>query len=420
MRRRITAAIVGVATFVLLILGIPLGVVVQRSILRSEMVALDGDVARTLAEIETPLDPTQLAGIGGEPDAPPPFGVYTPDGALLFGSGPTVADAVTTEALAQGTAHRTGAHELVVATQLVDRDEQVVGVLRLAEPRDDIDAKTRTAWLVMLGAGAMALAVAWMIARRLARQLTRPLADLSAVADDLATGVTREAVTPSGVPEIDELATALHHSANQITAALARERRFSADVSHQLRTPLTGLRLHLEDVLAHEPDHAGAAAALADLDRVDRTVVELLAFAQGTADTGGTIALRPVLIDASTRRRTRPRRIEVVGPDVIVRAAAAPLGQALDVLVDNAVRHGRGDITIQARPITGGVAVDVRDEGSLETDRTDDELFRRGSGDDHGIGLSLARDLVEADGGRLTLTSRRPTTFTITLLSAPE
>lgn len=420
MKRRITAAIVGVAAFVLLVLGIPLGVVVQRSILRSEMVALDGDVARTLAEVETPLDPAQLAGIGGEPDAPPPFGVYAPDGARLFGSGPATADAVTLEALAQGTAHRTGAHELVVATQVVDRDEQVVGVLRLAEPRDDVDAKTRTAWLVMLGAATVAIAVAWMIARRLARQLTRPLADLSAVADDLATGVTRDVVAPSGVPEIDELATALHHGANQITAALARERRFSADVSHQLRTPLTGLRLHLEDVLAHEPDNAGAAAALADLDRVDRTVVDLLAFAQGTADTGGTIALRPVLVDASTRRRSQPRRIEVVGPDVTVQAAAAPLGQALDVLVDNAVRHGRGVITIQARPITGGVAIDVRDEGSLETDRTDDELFRRGAGDDHGIGLSLARDLIEADGGRLSLTNRRPTTFTITLLSGQD
>ncbi|MFM2078711.1 MAG: hypothetical protein RJA49_2601, partial [Actinomycetota bacterium] len=298
-------------------------------------------------------------------------------------------------------------------------DEVVQGVLRLAESRREPDSRTRTAWLVMAVAAAIALLIAWMIARRLARQLTRPLAELSAAADDLANGLTRDPQPATGVAEIDELAAALHHGADRITEALARERRFSDDVSHQLRTPLTGLRLHLEEVAGDPTAQAALDAAFADLGRVEHTVTDLLDFARGSQGAATAIGVAAIVHEVAARRRSDHGRVVLAapGPDVRVHAASSALSQALDVLVDNALRHGAGTVTIRTRQITGGVAIDVSDEGALSPTIDAAALFERGRGLDHGIGLALARDLVEAEGGRLGLTRRDPTTFTMTLLA---
>ena len=93
MRRRITEAIVGVSALILLVLGIPLALAVHQSILDSEVVELQATAARTLTEIDVRLDPTELAAVSTEPDAPPPFSVYDMAGNLLFGDGPPEADA---------------------------------------------------------------------------------------------------------------------------------------------------------------------------------------------------------------------------------------------------------------------------------------------------------------------------------------
>ena len=85
MRRRITAAIVGVTAFILLALGIPLAVVIQRSAVRAELVELQRTAASTLTEIEVPLDAARLAALVNEPDAPPPFTVYDRSGSVVFG-----------------------------------------------------------------------------------------------------------------------------------------------------------------------------------------------------------------------------------------------------------------------------------------------------------------------------------------------
>ena len=98
----------------------------------------------------------------------------------------------------------------------------------------------------------------------------------------------------------------------------------------------------------------------------------------------------------------------------------AALGQAIQVLLDNAVAHGQGDVLATVRKAPGGIAVDVEDGGTIDASVTDDQLFERHQGDHHGIGLSLARSIVEAEGGRLMLTSRQPSRFTVMLLDADE
>jgi signal transduction histidine kinase len=379
---------------------------------------MQSDAASALTEIELPIDADQLAAVAAESDAPSPFSVYDRTGQLVYGEGPTLPDEPTLAALAGRTAHNTNG-DIIVAAPITDSGEHVVGALRMVDARGGTDGRVRSAWAVMLLSAAVAIGVAWLIARRLARRLTAPIEQLAQTATDLGRGAAHRELPRSGIEEIDAVADALNDSSTRISEAIARERRFSSDVSHQLRTPLAGVRLKLE--APHVTDEASglAAAALADLDRVDTTVTHLLAIARDA-----TPHAEPAPVDAMIRRANERWQVPIalagreaawrIGTEQMVYAGNS-IDQIVDVLIDNALRHGIGAVTVTARSLGGAVAIDVADEGHLADILTDERLFRRGEGDGHGIGLALARSLAVAEGGRLLLTSRHPTTFTLFL-----
>src|SRR3954452_19742356 len=423
-RRRITQAIVGVTAVVLLELKIPLEIAAHRSILTSEVVELQASAARALTEVNVPLDPAQLAGISREPDAPRPFTVYSIDGTRIFGEGPITADSGTRVALTGVQASATGG-QIIVATPITDdTDEHVIGALRLTESLAETDHRSRVAWLVMAIFALAALALAWLIARRVAGRLSQPVTQLAAAAARIGDGAgTVERVQPSGIVEIDTLARALSDSSERVNEALARERRFSSDVSHQLRTPLTSLRLRLES--AQSLDNGDLiGGALDDLVRIEETVEHLLAFARDAMPTTSTVQLDECARQAADRWRdrvsARGRQLKVTASEPIAtRGSATSVAQILDVLIDNALQHGDGHIDITQRRIAGGGAVDVLDHGDHVAPSEAERIFERGHGDDHGIGLALARSIAEAEGGRLVLTRLQPTTFSLILLQ-PE
>ena len=426
MRRRITIAIVGVTAFVLLALGIPLAIVAQRQLLDAEVVELQVSAAETLAEIVLPLSPTELARIANESDQATPFSVYSADGTLIFGDGPEIAEPVTTQALAGKPASSTDGL-IVVTTPITDANETVVGALRLGESLTGVERRARRAWLVMVASGIAALGLASLIASRIARGLSRPVISLADTAGLLGSGGVIDHHQPTGIAEIDLLGAALVDGSQRVSESLARERRFSADVSHQLRTPLAGIRLNLEAATSDEHNRALAIAVLADLGRVEGTVAHLLAHARDAVPSTSTTALRDAATAAihrwqpSAARATRTVSL-IAGADhdgdSVVRASHSSVDQILDVLIDNALHHGSGAIEVTLRSIAGGAAVDVADEGSINEGTNEDDLFRRGHGSHHGIGLALARSMAEAEGGRLLLVRRRPTTFSLVLLSA--
>lgn len=424
MRRRITTAIVGVTAFVLLVLGIPLAVVAQRSIIDSEVVELQATVAHLLSEINLPINAGELSRLTTEPDAPPPFGIYDTSGRRIYGVGPDAADAAVREAQA-GATSSTKQGSIVVAAPLSNTDEHVVAVVRISESLAGPHSLARRTWLIMLFAGVVALALAWLLGRRVAGKLSRPVTDLAVTAASMGSGGVLAEHVASGIEEIDLLGEALAQSSRRINDALGRERRFSSDVSHQLRTPLAGLRLHLERVTAEDAAVAVAAESLAHLDRLEQTVNHLLAFARGSTPTAAASSLDRTAKDAVRRWTDRctleHRRITVhAGSSATVRASAASLDQILDVLIDNALAHGSGAIRVTSRRVAGGAAIDVCDEGSSEDAGTDDELFRRGHGSNNGIGLALARSIADAEGGRLVVSRREPTTFSLILLAVDE
>jgi signal transduction histidine kinase len=109
-------------------------------------------------------------------------------------------------------------------------------------------------------------------------------------------------------------------------------------------------------------------------------------------------------------------------PDgLIARATPAKLRESIGVLLDNAVRHGAGTVTLSARRGDGTVVIDVADAGNGVPDDLAAHVFERGvsGGGSTGFGLALARALVESDGGRLELSTRQPATFTV-FLSVPR
>jgi signal transduction histidine kinase len=425
LKRRITEAIVGVSALILLVLGIPLALAIHQSILDSEVVELQATAARTLTEIGVPLDPKKLAAVSGEPDAPPPFSVYDSSGSLLFGSGPREADAAVRRALGGNPASTTDT-EIVVATPITDdTSERIVGVLRLTESLAGANHRSRVAWLEMASTAVAALVLGWLIAKRLARRLSQPVTDLAAAATRFGDGgAIARPTTSSGAAEIDTLANSLADSSERINETLARERRFSADVSHQLRTPLTGMRLRLETARdAHDPQ--AIDLALDDLQRLEQTVDHLLAFARDSIPAAAKVSLDTAARDAVERWKPRVTALGraatiTAAEPVTARGSIASIEQILDVLIDNALHHGHGTVTVTLRRIVGGGAIDVSDDGTLANLADREQIFTRGHGDRHGIGLAFARSMAEAEGGRLILTRPKPTTFSLILLDPDD
>jgi signal transduction histidine kinase len=180
--------------------------------------------------------------------------------------------------------------------------------------------------------------------------------------------------------------------------------------------------MQLEDALeTPDEDLRGAiTSAITSADRLESTIDDLLTLARETPAPRSVVDLDGLLdeVRQSWRGllagRGRELRVESGDPPPPV-AAAAAVRQILGVLLDNAVTHGRGTVTVTVRDAGDAVAIDVTDEGTGVSGDLD--LFARGwsTGSGNGIGLALARSLAEAEGGRLRLTTPAPPTFTLLL-----
>lgn len=427
MRRRIVTLSVLAAVLAITLFGVPLGYALSQIFLGDERGEVEGvadagavAVAADLARGDPPND---LRSSQGDIS----IALYGLTGPRLTGSGPLRADAVTRRAM-RGTVSSADdvAGKLVVAVPVTDGD-QVIGVVRAASSYTAVRLQIVVAWGLMLGLGALAVAVTWLIARRQARRLASPLEALAGTAQRLGDGDFSVRTTWTGIPEIDAAGSALDTTARRLGELVDRERSFSADASHQLRTPLTGLRLGLETALdlPEEQHRAAMEAAIESADRLERTVEDLLALARDAHQ--GDVPLPVDDLVADWRGVWAPvvaghgRQLVVdVAPDLPVSSASqAAVRQVVDVLLDNAVVHGAGTVTLSVRDAGGAVAIDVADEGPGPGDP--DEAFRRRgeSAAGHGIGLALARSLAEAEGGRLRLTRPRPPVFSLLLPGRP-
>jgi signal transduction histidine kinase len=292
-----------------------------------------------------------------------------------------------------------------------------------SEPAAEVDHQVHQRWLLigLLALGAVGAAV--LLALLQGRRLSRPLEQLARTSTLLGEGDFSARAGRSAIAEIDAVAVALDATAVRIANLIAREREFAGNAAHQLRTPLTALRLRLDELEALHGAELGHA--LHEVDRLQATIDDLLAMARE----GRAGEARPLDLHALARAhamRWRPltaragRDLRNGGAGTATPSASrGAIGQALDVLIDNALRHGAGPITIEIADRDGRAVLAVSDEGPGVPAGDERRIFERGDSSAGGIGLGLhlARALVEAEGGRLRLARARPPRFEIALPS---
>jgi signal transduction histidine kinase len=283
--------------------------------------------------------------------------------------------------------------------------------------------------LLLVGSAALlAVAVAVVLALMQARRLARPLEELARAADRLGSGAARPLGRRYGVLELDRVAEGLDGSAQRITDLLSAERDFAVDASHQLRTPLTALSMRLEEMIAAAdyPDvvREEGAAALAQTERLTDVVSQLLGRARRSIAGAPALASVDDIVAQQVNEwepafRRVSRKLEVTGAKGL-RAYATPGGasQVIATLLDNALVHGAGAVTIRTSQTRRSVVVEVRDEGSGVPPELVPRIFERsvsGSPTGTGLGLALARTVAAADGGQVVLVRPRPAVFALFL-----
>jgi signal transduction histidine kinase len=406
--------------------AIPLGVAVGRLYRSRETARLQDLATRAVGAL-----PTSGLG-GGDPIELPrgPEGVdlalYDAQGRFVIGVGPKRGGADVASALSGQVANQRANGTLSVSVPVHD-EERVVGAARAATSWDTVAGRTHTAWLVMalLAVGAVGTAAA--LAQWEARRLAAPVEALAVYATRLGDGDFGIMPRPVGIAELDYLASSLTRTAARLGDVLARERAFTADASHQLSTPLTSLRLNLENAAGSSGDQREAIAdAIVELERLEQTVATLLALARDAPQGRESCDVGAVCVDTAPRyagllaREGRRLRVDIDPELQPANCAPHVLSEILEVLLDNAVRHGHGEVILRARRAGAGTVVDVGDEG--EGVRGDvDAVFTRRHPDSSGtgIGLALARSLAESQGGRLFLRTPGPhPIFSIALAAA--
>lgn len=420
MRRRLVIAIAGVAGVAVLLFALPLAFVLQRSYVDEELLRLQRDTDAATRGIDlsngTP-DRIELPSFRGQ------IGVYSRGGLRIAGTGPPVADQATRSALrARAPIGSASGGQLMVAVPLLS-GEAVTGAVRAQRGQGAVAQRVHRAWLALGGLGAGVIALAVLAALALGRRLSRPLDTLAGAARRVGEGDFAARASPTGIAEIDDVGAALNGSSRRIGELIARERTFSADSSHQLRTPLAALRLELESLALEAPEQApGLTPALTQVDRLQGTIDTLLAVARGGAPSDErTTDLKQALRGIETvwhgplAASGRPLHTTGVEP-ALAAISPAVLDEILEILMQNASTHGTGAVTVTVRAVGDTFALEVSDQGpgfGLDAE----EAFRRGSGAGHGIGLALARSLAHAEGARLQITEPGPGP-TVTVLVA--
>ena len=278
------------------------------------------------------------------------------------------------------------------------------GVLEVEAPRKRLYPSTIYLFLLwVVGTALLLFGIAALFLRNQVRAIRR----LAQAAEAFGLGRDRGPIKPEGATEVRQAATAFNRMQARVQRFLSQRTEMLAGVSHDLRTPLTRLRLALA-ILPKTPDLAPDIADMtADTDEMERMIAGYLAFARGEgAEQAQQVDLSALLEDIASAARRTGAAIELDAPaglTVHLRPDAAR--RAVTNLVDNARRHA-GRIRLSTQPQGRYVCVLVDDDGPGITPERRESVFKPfESGADHGtgLGLTIARDIARAHGGEIHL-----------------
>lgn len=300
------------------------------------------------------------------------------------------------------------------------------GSITITRSSESLSERIATAITPVILIGAALLVASILAAILLARALSQPFVRLVEIARELGRGNLRSEREPMKIPEARAIDDALRESADTLERRIRREHEFAANASHQLRTPITALRLELEDLSLwpETPPKVGAQLdhALNEIDRLADAITQLLQLARGEAPGGGASerldgVIRGAADRWSAQASSTGRTIRVDKVDAGLGSAATAASQIIDVLIHNALTHGRGVVTISGARRTDYVTVHVSDEGVRPNGNA---VFQRrpeqrSTTSGEGIGLALSAELAESLGGHLLLEGDETTTFSLIL-----
>jgi len=412
-RTRLALTAAAVTAMIVLAFCIPLGrligiVAANRALeaAKLESRSLAGAISAVGGQRSTIAQLVEQANAG----TPRPVTVYLSDGIVL---GPQIPVGAEVELARQGrsftSAGPQGGRDVLVG--IVGPDQRATTVVRVRVEASLLNRGVQRAWAILAAVGCLVVVVAVGLADRLALSVVRPMNELYSVTRRLQRGELGARVSPAGPPEVAEVGLAVNGLADRIGDLLAAEREAAADLSHQLRTPLTVLRLDAEGLAA-----AGDRARLAaDVDRLEQVVTEVIqesranSRSQGTGDGRGTcdlgevvrnrLAFWSILATSQDRQCT----VDVPSGPQPIGVSRRDLEVCLDALLNNVLAHTPGGTPFSVA-VTAGAGGErmlvVQDAGpgfpgtSLPTRGTS-------GGSGTGLGLDIVRRTAEASGGRL-------------------
>lgn len=311
----------------------------------------------------------------------------------------------------------------ILATAVpIIRNGRPVGAVRITQ---SVSAVNSAVWRAILGLALLALAVlgvGLLAGGVIAGQVVRPITRLEQVAKRVARGDLLARATPEGSREQRSLARSFNDMTDRVSRLLSAQRDFVADASHQLRTPLTGLRLRLEEAqeVSDEAAQHEVKAAIAEVDRLSAILDELLTLSAADVYQDPAVAVNLDEVAASAVARWLPeaeasRRLLEHHPGAgqqTVYACAPDLERVLDLLIENAIRYSPPGTPIVVSTTPHTVEVWDRGPGVSEDERElVFERFHRGQAGrsgppGSGLGLSIARELARRWGGEVGLAGR--------------
>jgi signal transduction histidine kinase len=317
---------------------------------------------------------------------------------------------------------RTLDEEILATTVPVVRGGNPAGAVRITQSVDAVNRSVRRSVVGILLLSLVVLTVGLAVGLLIARRIARPIGRLEGTARQVAAGDLGRRAPVEGSTDQRSLARSFNVMTDRLGTALQGQQRFVADASHQLRTPLTGLRLRLEEARAtSDQPHVREEidAGMAEVDRLAAMVEELLLLSRAGARDAPPerLDLGAAAEDAARRWHAAAQEagVELVvsrnGPTPVT-ASRPALDRAVDVLVENAVRYS--PVGTQVEIVTAPGRLEVLDRGPGFQPGEEArvlERFHRGSAGRQGppgtgLGLPIAQELAREWGGDVRLENR--------------